>query len=266
MAEQSEPRGDLTAHRRSPEESSFSWLRAPCELFLKVLGVFFLVLIFLSLLKDRGIVDLSRGFSLGGGGMVLEVNGTDLAITGEEFVAMVAKVEASEQQITEMNARIKTLMKGERQFEMSRMTVGDAVPPMVVAPAPGLAGQGEVTAPLVTIAPRKGTGAIWLGTFDPVRDVWTEDSTLRDAPPPDALRADTALTLKSSANLRLGIPPDDDLYYSGVPRIGVIETGETVRLIGTPTAYTRGEGQQYWGMVEATYTPTLTGVLEGKAN
>ncbi|WP_085310245.1 hypothetical protein [Planktotalea arctica] len=103
-------------------------------------------------------------------------------------------------------------------------------------------------------------GFIWLGTYDPALNAWTDGSVQTpgggDLPSPDSL-SDQVLTLTTTINVRDGYPPNNEAYFRAVRAIGIAETGTRITLLAAPQTYAREEVQQIWAHVDVPMRPYI---------
>lgn len=102
-----------------------------------------------------------------------------------------------------------------------------------------------------------GSGVIWIGTYDPERETWTETSFLSgtDISPYDL--TGQKLQLTSDVNVREELPANNSSYFSKVKALGVASKGMQVAVIDKPQRYDRENGIQYWAEVSLQYKPYI---------
>ena len=101
----------------------------------------------------------------------------------------------------------------------------------------------------------QGSGAIWLGTFDPIIGRWTERSVTQPGgflPPPEQMNG-ISVTFGIDVNVREDLPEQTESYYGEVPKKGVAKKGFTATIVGDPVRYVRPTGLQYWAEVVLSY-------------
>lgn len=103
-------------------------------------------------------------------------------------------------------------------------------------------------------------GFMWLGTYDPRLEAWTDvsvrslDGTPLAAP---AKLSNEVLELTTTVNVRDGYPPNDDAYFRAVRALGIAETGSRATLLAVPQPYDREGVQQIWGQVDVKLRPYI---------
>lgn len=103
-------------------------------------------------------------------------------------------------------------------------------------------------------------GFMWLGTYDPQQERWTDFSIQltdgADLPPPAQL-SDQALMLTTTVNVREAYPSNDSSYFRSVRAIGVAETGTRATLLSVPQSYDRDGVEQIWAQVDVAARPYI---------
>lgn len=159
-------------------------------------------------------------------------------------------------QVAELEGRVQKLQSELKQVVASLQDGRELdVTTAAVASLPEDAGNVSKAALLVEEKIVSGSGSIWIGTFDPVSNSWTDQSVTTPGgrlPNPRRING-MEVSFLIDVNVRATLPEPNESYYSDVAKKGVARKGFSAKVIGDPVRYDRPTGVQYWAKVALSY-------------